>query len=456
MLSPEAKFGSEILFAEGAVVFRSAACVLTMQQDGHDASDWNTPVILGTLRNVDVVLEAGKVVALGAGAGEAWLHKKDARVIDASRLVLMPGLVDAHNHPVFAGSRAKETVLKSQGLSYEEISSRGGGIAVTTRLTREASTEALEDTVARHAQASLARGVVLMEAKTGYGLSPAEETRHLQVLCKVIEASAKPQAMLPRIAPTLLGPHAASPDFRGLDAYIQALVETLPQCANMVKPLVEQGICQPLAADIFVERNYFTKEQGEKWLGAALGFGVDAHIHADEFSRSGGSELALALARRLEQTQVRKRRYGRVLSVNHCQYATEADLTKLNLMGVAAVALPTTSFFSNIPYVEAMKWRASGIRVAIGTDFNPGSAPFNNIWFAAHLALTRCGFSLSEVLAGVTFNAAYALGAEDTHGRLSVGGLANLIAFDGTEPEDFFASPLGDHLRYVVRAPSVF
>jgi imidazolonepropionase len=295
--------------------------------------------------------------------------------------------------------------------------------------------------------------VVLMEAKTGYGLSPAEETRHLQVLCKVIEASALPESLLPRIAPTLLGPHAASPDFRGLDAYIQALLETLPQCADMVKPLNERGLCQPLAADIFVERNHFTKEQGEKWLGSALGLGVDAHIHADEFSRSGGSELALALARRVEQTQVRKRRYGRVLSVNHCQYSTEADLTKLNVMGVAAVALPSTSFFSNIPYVEAMKWRASGVRIAIGTDFNPGSAPFNNIWFAAHLALTRCGFSLPEVLAGVTFNAAYALGAEDTHGRLEVGGLANLIAFEGTEPEDFFASPLGDHLRYVVRAP---
>lgn len=444
---------SEVIPAAGdsVVVFLKSACVLTMRQNGHDAVDWNTPAILGIERGVDVVVEGGKVVAIGAGAGEPWLARSGARVIDASRLVVMPGLVDAHNHPVFAGSRAKETVQKAQGMSYEEIAARGGGIGVTTRLTRETGSDALVDVVARHAKAALSRGVVLMEAKTGYGLSPAEELRHLQVVAKVIEASALPGSLLPRLAPTLLGPHAASPEHRGLDAYIQALVEALPQFVDVIKPLHEKGLCQPLAADIFLERNYFTKEQGEKWLGHAIQLGVDAHVHADEFSRSGGAELALALARRIEQGPVRKRRCGRVLSVSHCQYSTEADLTKLNMMGVAAVALPTTSFFSNIPYVEAMKWRGSGVRLAIATDFNPGSAPFNNLWFAAHLALTRCGFSVPEILAGVTFNAAYALGAEETYGRIEIGGPAALIAFDGAEPEDFFASPLGDHLRYVVK-----
>lgn len=443
---------SEVLSAEGTLVFRKAACVLTMQADVPDAPDWNTPGVLGLQRGVDLVLEKGAVAAIGPNAAETLLGRADLRVVDASRLVVMPGLVDAHNHPVFAGSRAKETVLKAQGMTYEDIAARGGGIGVTRKQTRETSTDALAAIVARNARAALGRGVVLMEAKTGYGLSPQEELRHLQAVRKAIEEAQKAGAPFPRIAPTLLGPHATSPEFRGLDAYIQGLVEYLPQYVETLTPLREKDLCQPLAADIFVERNYFTKEQGEKWLGAALQLGVDAHIHADEFSRGGGADLALALARRIEQGQVRKRKSGRVLSVSHCQYSTEADLTKLHAMGVAAIALPITSFFSNIPYVEAMKWRASGIRIAVATDYNPGSAPFNNLWLAAHLALTRCGFSLYEVLAGVTFNAAWALGAEEDYGCIRVGGKANVIAFEGTEPEDFFASPLGDHLRYVVRA----
>jgi imidazolonepropionase len=158
----------------------------------------------------------------------------------------------------------------------------------------------------------------------------------------------------------------------------------------------------------------------------------------------------MALARKMEQKEVRPARSGRVLSVSHCQYSTESDLSKLASMGVAAIALPSTSFFSNIPYVEGKKWRSSGVRIAIGSDFNPGSSPLNNLWFAAYLALTRCGFSLSEVLAGVTFNAAYALGAENDYGCLKLDGRADLIAFEGKDPEDFFASPVGDHLRYVV------
>jgi len=448
------KSSNEIILARpnDSFVFRKAACVLTLPGETHDAPDWNTPTVLGAQHDVDVVVEAGKVTAIGAGAGDVLSAKGGARIIDASRLVLMPGLVDAHNHPVFAGSRAKETVQKAQGMSYEDIAARGGGIGVTTRLTREASDSDLTTIVTRHARAALERGVVLMEAKTGYGLSPAEEIRHLKILAGVVELGESGAVLLPRLAPTLLGPHAASPEYRGLDAYVQALIEALPQAVEIIAPLAERRACQPLATDIFVERNYFSKEQGERWLGAALQMGADAHIHADEFSRSGGADLALGLARRMEQTQARKRKYGRVLSVSHCQYSTEADLTKLHAMGVAAVALPGTSFFSDIPYVEAMKWRASGVRLAIATDFNPGSSPFNNLWFAAHLALTRCGFSLPEVIAGVTCNAAFALGAEAEFGTLAVGRSANIVAFEGTEPEDFFASPLGDHLRFVVRS----
>lgn len=445
------------------LVFKDAACVVTMDCADVLSLESTSPLILGCRKDVDVVIRDGKVVAIGPGEGQNFegaagtsLASQSSsatgsvEIISAKGLTLMPGLVDAHCHPMFAGSRASETVLKSQGMSYEEIASRGGGISSTTKATRASSDEQLTSFYQTHAQTALARGVVLLEAKTGYGLNPAEELRHLKCLYAAYDTQ---NALLPQMAPTLLGPHAASPDYHGLDPYVQELIDFLPHYAAAAKEAESRGVGLPLAADIFIERGYFTKEHGDRWLAAALQHGLDVHIHADEFSRSGGSELAIELAQRREQTNApRKQKGGRVLSVDHCQYATETDLAKLQRLGVVAVVLPTTSFFSDLPYVEAKRMRSSGIQVAIASDFNPGSAPINSLWFAAFLALTRCGFSLPEIFSGVTTNAAKALGAHDNYGQIVVGKPGHLVAFQGTSPEDFFASPLGDHIAHVVLA----
>ena len=131
----------------------------------------------------------------------------------------------------------------------------------------------------------------------------------------------------------------------------------------------------------------------------------------------------------------------------------QCGFTAIELMfalGVIAVALPSTSFFSRIPYVDAKRWRASGVKIAIASDFNPGSAIINNIWFACYLALSQCAFSLPEVYAGVTVNAALALGVEDSYGIIEEGKKATLVAFEGNSADDFFTSPIGDHVRHVV------
>jgi imidazolonepropionase len=138
------------------------------------------------------------------------------------------------------------------------------------------------------------------------------------------------------------------------------------------------------------------------------------------------------------------------LSVDHLQYATDSDLVRLQALGVMPVVLPLTSFFSNIAYVEGRKLRSAGVRAAIASDFNPGSAPLNSLWFAAFLAMVKGGFAVPEVLTGITRNAAYAMGLENTHGVLKVGRRASLVMFEGTVAEDFFASPMGDHLKLVV------
>jgi imidazolonepropionase len=427
------------------IVIRNAL-VLTMDCDNPNEVESTSNVLLGAQKDCDVVIEAGEIKAIGANAGA---NVSDAKVIQGRGCVVMPGLVDSHTHPIFAGSRATETVLKAQGLSYEEVAARGGGIVVSMRATRAASTGELKNSYIQRARQAIARGVVAWEAKTGYGLSVEQELRMLACLYEA-HAEENDKYPLPFMAPTLLGPHAASPELHGLDNYVQALIDAIPQFAAMAQKNVGLKKVLPLAVDVFLERNYFTREQADRWLSAALQHGLDVHVHADEFSRSGGCESAIALAQRLEQNSQRKRSRGRVLSVDHLQYATDSDLVRLQALGVMPVVLPLTSFFSNIAYVEGRKLRSAGVRAAIASDFNPGSAPLNSLWFAAFLAMVKGGFAVPEVLTGITRNAAYAMGLENTHGVLKVGRRASLVMFEGTVAEDFFASPMGDHLKLVV------
>ena len=412
------------------IILCNSPCVITLENWGEDSqSQINTLKPLQIKKGIDVFICNGVVKELGEKLFAKYESLPQLEMIDARNLVLMPGLVDCHTHSIFAGSRSNETILKSQGLSYEEIAHKGGGILSTVKSTRACSKEELTNKFKRHAQQSLNRGVVLLESKTGYGLNVKEEKKLLEAMYDAYLE--KDHSYLPKLSPTYLAPHAQSPDFHSLDSYLQTLLEDLPNIARLGEEAAKKGIALPLAADIFLERNYFTKEHAEIWLGACLQHGLDVHIHADEFSRSGGAELASELARRLEQTVSKRRKKGRVLSIDHGQYATESDLIKLSSLGVCAVALPSTSFFSSLSYIEAKKLRSSEIRVAIASDFNPGSAPMNNIWFSSYLALSQCGFSLAEIIAGVTINGAFALGADKDYGSIEPGKKATLVAFEG-------------------------
>lgn len=439
--------GPEILSAHRnePIVIRNAL-VLTMDCQNPSEVDSTSPVLLGAQKDCDVVISGGVILAIGPNEGS---QVTGARVVSGRGCVVMPGLIDSHTHPVFAGSRATETVLKAQGLTYEEVAVRGGGIVASMRATRAASVAELKASYLQRARQAVARGVVAWEAKTGYGLNVEQEYRLLECLYEA-HAEDLEKSLLPLMAPTLLGPHAASPEMHGLDNYIQALIDAIPQFASLSQKFSSFKNILPLAVDIFLERNYFTREQADRWLSAALQHGLDVHLHADEFSRSGGSETAIALAQRAEQNAQRKRSRGRVLSVDHLQYATDADLLRLQTLGVMPVVLPLTSFFSNISFVEGRKLRSAGVRAAIASDFNPGTAPLNSLWFAGFLALVKAGFSVPEVLTGLTCHAAYAMGIENSHGVLRAGRPANLIMFEGTVAEDFFASPLGDHLKLVI------
>lgn len=433
------------------ICFQNSPCVVTMQDwDDERSIDTMSKKGLSIKKGVDVVIIDGIVVDIDENIIFKYQHLSDLQVIDAKNLVLMPGLIDCHTHSVFAGSRANEIVMKSQGMSLDDIAEVGGGILATMTATRVASRQTLSCLFKNHAKHSLEMGVVLMEAKTGYGLNPEEERKLLESIYQAY-SDEKDHHLLPMVAPTYFGLHAQSPDYRGLDNYLQVLIEDLPNIVSLANTFHKNKMILPLGVDIFLDRNHFSKEQAEKWLGASLQHGLDIHIHADVSSRSGGAELACELARRVEQTETKRRSKGRMLSIDHCQYSTESDLMRLAALGVVAVTLPSTGFFTGTPFVDAKRFRSSGIRSAIASNFNPGTSPANNIWFACYLALSQCGFSLSEVYAAVTVNAAHALGVENTFGKIECGKKASIVAFEGTAAEDFFSSPLGEHVRYVVK-----
>ena len=420
---------------EETLLVEGASCIMTMKE---------TQDSFEVLENFDILIEGGKVKEV---LPHGQVSMRPERIINARGMTLMPGLIDSHHHPVFAGNRGKETVQKAQGLSYEEIAEQGGGIQKSMKETRAASEEELSQNFSNHMTNALNRGVVLCEAKTGYGLNVEEELKQLRIIYKTCAENNK----LPHIAPTFLGPHAASPEYPSLSEYIDTLIDALPQIVD-ISQSNQKPDCRlaPLAADIFIERGYFQKEHGDKWLSECLQHGLNIHIHADEFSRSGGAELAYNLAARIGQKDNPNLEKGKILSIDHGQYTSETDLIYLAQNHISLCVLPITSFFSKIPFLEAKKLRPSGIKVAIATDHNPGSAPINNLWFAGFLALTRGGFHMHEVLKGVTSYAALALGMENSFGTIEEGKPAHILAYHGNGPEDFFESPLGDHMEFVI------
>jgi imidazolonepropionase len=453
------------------ILLKNISCLLTFSSLGNANSGENISNSVEGQKNYDIFISQGKVHSIEKNSTKntEFLKKSFENIyeLNCENLVVMPALVDSHTHSIFSGSRAKETVLKSQGMSYEQIYKQGGGILSSCHQTRKCPKEDLKIQFEENLHDSLCRGVVLCESKTGYGLNIEHEIDFFKLMC---EPSRSP--FLPYLQATYMPLHAQSPEVPNNAEYVTLATKSLHTVRDIY--IANKNLNPFLishAVDIFIERDYFTKEQGGSFLNAALSLGINVHIHADEFSHSGGSVLACELAESFMQNSFQNKKntsgaissVGKVLSVDHCQFAKTADIKKLHHFGITPVALPSTSFFSGIPFVNADKWRIEGgsdllskanycTHAAIASDFNPGSAPINSLWFAAYLALTKCHFNVLEVLHGITHFAAQALGAEESFGTIDVGRPAHLIAFKGNTAEDFFATADGSHLQYVLRS----
>jgi len=376
---------------------------------------------LGRVRRAWLALENGKVKAFGeAGKGGGAPGPITAR-IDARGGLLMPGLVDSHAHLVFAGSRAGEMAMRLGGATYQEIAANGGGIRSTVTATRGARDDELQLLASARCGRMLTLGVTTLEAKSGYGLSPAEELRHLRILKKV--QGGTPQT----IRTTCLALHAASPETPGLAAYAR-------QCAEELLPIVaREGLAQWV--DAFIEQGYFSVADCEPYVARAQELGLGVRIHADEFSDSGAAAAAA--------------RWG-AASADHLQFASEEGLKAMAAKGVTATVLPGTSLYTKIPFANARRMADLGCAVAIATDFNPGSCQLDNLAELAGIAAVQGGLRPWEAIAGVTYVPARSLGLGTQKGALAPGFDADFVLYHGLPSADHWLADFGRTLPHTV------
>ena len=320
----------------------------------------------------------------------------DVVELDGSGHCAIPGLVDCHTHPSFAGDRVEEFSLRAAGASYEELHAAGGGILSTVRATRAASEDELERAVRRHAGWMLRAGTTTFEGKSGYGLDRETELASLRAVAAAGGV------------PTWLGAHAVPPEFDDADRYLDfALSEVLPDAAALAD-----------AADVFLERGAFDVAQARRYLEACRDAGLSLRLHGDQFSESGAVPLAIELGAR---------------SVDHLE-ATGADGARaLARSDVVGVLLPASAFFLGRPMPPARELVDAGAAVALATDFNPGSAFCESLPLVCSLACTQLRLSPAEALAACTVNAAHVLGRGDRLGRLAPGFAADVVLLDAPD-----------------------
>ncbi len=352
-----------------------------------------------------------------AGERIVWVGRRDevpgeaarrARVHDAGGAWITPGLIDCHTHLVHAGNRAREFEQRLAGASYEEIARAGGGILATVRATRAASEAELVAAARPRLAALAAEGVTVVEIKSGYGLDRDTELTMLRA-ARALAGEAL------EVVTTYLGAHALPPEQAGRpDAYLEQV------CEEVLPAVAAAGLAD--AVDAFCERIAFSPAQVERVLAAAARLGLPVKLHADQLSDSGGAALAAR---------------HRALSADHLEYASVESVQAMAAAGTVAVLLPGAFYFlgeQRRPPVAAL--REAGVPIALASDCNPGSSPVCSLLLVLNMGCVLFGLTPAEALAGVTRNAARALGLGARLGTLEPGKQADLVLWDIDHPAE--------------------
>jgi len=349
-----------------------------------------------------MLVRDGLIAAVGARAEIEHSAGPSATVVDAGGRVVLPGFVDAHTHPVFAGTRADEYELRSQGVTYAEIAAKGGGIRSTVRKTRAASEDELLSAACRYREWFYRGGTTTIEAKSGYGLSIDAELKLLRVIRKLGADGL-------RCVPTFLGAHEVPDEYRGrIDDYIGVIVyEMLPRVSE--ERLAEY-------CDVFCEPFVFPAEKARVVLEAARSHGFGLRLHADQFSADNGSMLAASLG---------------ASTADHLEATTDEGLQALHTAGVQPVLLPASVYnLGSTHYPAARRMIDAGLAVVLATDFNPGSSPTASMPMVLSLASTHLKMTPAEAITAATVNAAYSLKRGESIGTIETGKCADFAIHD--------------------------
>ena len=344
-----------------------------------------------------------RIRAIGPGEAPAAIFGPGTKLIDARGKTVIPGLIDSHTHLIHGGSRENELSLKLKGVSYLEILKLGGGILSTVTSTRKASKEELKIKASKSLDQMLLHGTTTVESKSGYGLDLETEIKCLEV------AQELNQEYPVDIISTYMGAHAIPEEYKGDPmGYLAFMMER-------VMPYVAQHKLAEFM-DVFCEEGVFSPEEAKVLMESGRKLGFKLKIHADEIIPLQGAELAAQM---------------QAISADHLLAASEEGLNALSQAQVTAVLLPGTSFYLTLgKYANARKMIEKGIRVALATDYNPGTCPTENLQTIMTFACFGMKLSPEEILKGMTINAAYAVDRASEIGSIEVGKKADLVILD--------------------------
>jgi imidazolonepropionase len=347
----------------------------------------------------------GVVTAVGSSA-EIEKKAPRAEVIDATGCVVLPGFVDAHTHPVFAGARLDDFERRAKGETYEQIAAAGGGIWSTVEKTRAASEDDLFLQAKKHAQWFLNFGTTTIEAKSGYGLTLEDELKILRVIRRLNQEGTL------ELVPTFLGAHAIPPEHRqSPESYVQLIIE------EMLPHVSSENLAE--FCDIFCEAGYFDLEQSRRILIAAKKFGLKLRAHVDQLTNSGGARLAAELG---------------ATTADHLEKTDEEGIAAMKSAGVQPVLLPGSVYaLGSTTFPRARDMIQAGLAVVLATDFNPGSSPTPSMPMVLSLACTQMKMSPAEAITASTINAAHSLNRGEKIGSLEPGKVANFSMFEARD-----------------------
>ncbi|MUU77237.1 imidazolonepropionase [Winogradskyella endarachnes] len=339
----------------------------------------------------DTIIEFGKM--------EDYRPIEADITIDAAGKIVLPSWCDSHSHIVYAGDRTSEFVDRINGLSYEEIANKGGGILNSAKVLQDTSEDELFEQSIKRLNELIAMGTGAVEIKTGYGLTVEAELKMLRVIKRIKQES------LAVIIPTLLAAHAIPAEYKSKkQEYIKLIIEELIPKASQLN-IVHY-------IDVFCEKGYFNLKETEAILAAAKAYNLQPKIHVNQFNILGGIALGVEY---------------NALSVDHLEELNDKDIEALKGSNTIPVALPGCSYFLGIPYTKARDIIDAGLPLAIATDYNPGSAPSGNMNFIVSSACVKMKMTPEEAINAATINGAYAMGISNMYGSITRGKKANLL-----------------------------